>query len=92
MPVPLHSTARRRWARADRAVLVPVVLCAVLAAAVGAAQATTASDRNAEGIPLSAVDQTMGIGAVAKTLPSPPDANTHGIPLSALDQTLWPNV
>jgi hypothetical protein len=48
---------------------------------------TVAADLNARGIPLSVVDQTMGLG-YPKSLPSSSDHNTLGIPLSALDATL----
>jgi hypothetical protein len=65
-----------------------VVAVAWFWTAVGAAAGGTPADINANGIPFSAVDQTMGIGVVPKTLPSPTDENVKGIPLSALDQTL----
>jgi hypothetical protein len=45
-------------------------------------------DINTEGVPWSAVDVTMGIGPVPKTVPSASDKNAAGIPLSALDQVL----
>ena len=55
---------------------------------VGYQSRNAAPERNPEGIPWSAVDVTMGIGPVPKTLPSAPDKNVAGIPLTVVDRLL----
>lgn len=75
-----------------RSVAVVGVLAFSILVPGGPATAAGPPDRNAEGTSLSAVDQTRGIGVVAKTLPSPSDKNARGVPLPALDSLLPPAI